>query len=300
MNHRHQLDVPTERVNPRTQDIDLLSTIDILRLLNSEDRSVPEAVANALPELGQCVDRAVTALRGGGRVHYVGAGTSGRLAMLDAAELVPTFNVPADWFVPHQAGGTEALRHPVENAEDDADSGTAAIREHATGSDFVLGLAASGRTPYVLGALRAAREITAHTALVTSNPDSAGHELADVVVVTATGPEPIAGSTRMKAGTAQKLVLTSFSTTVLIRLGYTYSNLMVSLLATNAKLRGRTLSILRETTDAAEHDCAAALDAAGGDVKTALVHLLANVDVDRAADALAAQGGHVREALRAL
>ncbi|MEV0082156.1 N-acetylmuramic acid 6-phosphate etherase [Saccharopolyspora sp. NPDC050642] len=294
-----RVDAPTERSNPRTRDIDLLPTLDILHVLNGEDRTVPVAVGQVLPELARAVDMAVAALRAGGRVHYVGAGTSGRLAVLDAAELIPTFNVPPTWFVAHQAGGPEAFRRAVENAEDDVDSGAAAIREDASGLDFVLGLAASGRTPYVLGALDAARQIGAGTALVTSNPD-VGPVPADVVIAVDTGPEPISGSTRMKAGTAQKLVLTSFSTAVMIRMGRTYSNLMVSMLATNAKLRGRTIGILQEATGASEEVCSTALTAADGDLKTALVHLLTGVDIERAAAALAVSDGHVRDALRAV
>jgi N-acetylmuramic acid 6-phosphate etherase len=294
-----RVDAPTERNNPRTRDIDLLPTLDILHVLNGEDRTVPVAVGRVLPDLARAVDMAVASLRAGGRVHYVGAGTSGRLAVLDAAELIPTFNVPPNWIVAHQAGGTEAFRHAVENAEDDAESGAAVIREDATGLDFVVGLAASGRTPYVLAALAAAQELGARTALVTSNPD-VGEVPADVVIAVDTGPEPITGSTRMKAGTAQKLVLTSFSTAVMIRMGRTYSNLMVSMLATNAKLRGRTISILQEATSAPEEVCAAALTAADGDLKTALVHLLTGVDIERAAAALAVSDGHVRDALHAL
>ncbi|MGW5647617.1 N-acetylmuramic acid 6-phosphate etherase [Saccharopolyspora sp. NPDC003752] len=294
-----RVDAPTERSNPRTRDIDLLPTLDILHVLNGEDRTVPVAVGQVLPELARAVDMAVAALRAGGRVHYVGAGTSGRLAVLDAAELIPTFNVPPTWFIAHQAGGPEAFRRAVENAEDDVDSGAAAIREDASGLDFVLGLAASGRTPYVLGALDAARQLGAGTALVTSNPD-VGPVPADVVIAVDTGPEPISGSTRMKAGTAQKLVLTSFSTAVMIRMGRTYSNLMVSMLATNAKLRGRTIGILQEATGASEEVCSTALTAADGDLKTALVHLLTGVDIERAAAALAVADGHVRDALRAV
>jgi N-acetylmuramic acid 6-phosphate etherase len=297
--HAVRVDAPTERNNPRTRDIDLLPTLDILHVLNGEDRTVPVAVGRVLPDLARAVDTAVASLRAGGRVHYVGAGTSGRLAMLDAAELIPTFNVPPTWIVAHQAGGTEAFRHAVENAEDDAESGAAVIRRDATGRDFVVGLAASGRTPYVLAALAAARELGARTALVTSNPD-AGEVPADVLIAVDTGPEPITGSTRMKAGTAQKLVLTSFSTAVMIRMGRTYSNLMVSMLATNAKLRGRTISILQEATSAPEEVCAAALTAADGDLKTALVHLLTGADIKRAAAALAVSDGHVRDALHTL
>ncbi|MEU6128630.1 N-acetylmuramic acid 6-phosphate etherase [Saccharopolyspora sp. NPDC047091] len=295
-----RVNAPTERTNERTRDIDLLPTLDVLQVLNAEDRTVPEAVGRALPDLARAVDLAVAALRGGGRVHYVGAGTSGRLAVLDAAELIPTYNVPADWVVAHQAGGTGAFQKPVENAEDDAEAGAAVIRAEVTAADFVLGLTASGRTPYVLGALRAAGEIGAGTALMSANPESAGEAPADLTIAVDTGPEPIAGSTRMKAGTAQKLVLTSFSTAVMIRMGRTYSNLMVSLLATNAKLRGRTVEILREATAASEDECAQALQAADGDLKTALVHLLTGAEVPSAAAALTAADGRVREALRAL
>jgi N-acetylmuramic acid 6-phosphate etherase len=295
-----RVDAPTERTNANTTDIDLLPTLDILHLLNSEDRTVPEAVGRALPELARAVDMAVASLRSGGRVHYVGAGTSGRLAVLDAAELIPTYNVPPNWFVAHQAGGADAFQRAVENAEDSAESGAAVIEAEATSVDFVLGLTASGRTPYVMGALRAAQRIGAATALVSANPESARTAPADVAIAVDTGPEPITGSTRMKAGTAQKLVLTSFSTAVMIRLGRTYSNLMVSMVATNAKLRGRTISILREATNASEQACAKALTDAGGDLKTALVHLLTGVDVERAAASLAVCDGQVRDALRSL
>lgn len=295
-----RVDAPTERTNANTANIDLLPTLDILQVLNSEDRTVPEAVGRALPELARAVDLAVKSLRSGGRVHYVGAGTSGRLAVLDAAELIPTYNVPANWFVAHQAGGDQAFQRAVENAEDDVDSGATAIEAHATSVDFVFGLTASGRTPYVLSALQAARRLGASTALMSANPESVASAPADVVIAVDTGPEPITGSTRMKAGTAQKLVLTSFSTAVMIRLGRTYSNLMVSMVATNAKLRGRTISILREATDASEEACENALSAAGGDLKTALVHLLSDVEVDRAAAALAVADGHVRNALDSL
>lgn len=295
-----RVNAPTERVNPNTVDIDLMSTLDILHVLNSEDRKVPEAVGRALPELADAVDAAVAALRAGGRVHYVGAGTSGRLAVLDAAELIPTFNVPPDWFIAHQAGGGSAFQRAVENAEDDADAGAASIEEQASGTDFVLGLAASGRTPFVMGALDAAGRMGAATGLVSANPEAVDTAPADRVIAVDTGAEPIMGSTRMKAGTAQKLVLTAFSTAIMIRLGRTYSNLMVSMVATNAKLRGRTLTILREATDASEEACAEALNEADGDLKTALVHLLADVDVERAAATLAVSNGQVRDALRRL
>jgi N-acetylmuramic acid 6-phosphate etherase len=295
-----QVDSPTELRNPGTTDIDQLSTVEILREINVEDASVPHAVAEVLPELARLVDYAVDALRTGKRVHYVGAGTSGRLAVLDAAELVPTFNIPADWFVPHHAGGAAALLAAVENAEDDELAGTVEMQRHARAGDVVIGLTASGRTPYVLGAVHAARRAGAWTGLVSANPGAAANAEVDVAIAVNTGPEVIAGSTRMKAGTAQKLVLTAFSTAVMVRFGRTYSNLMVSMRATNAKLRGRTLRILREATGAGAQDCAEALAAADGDLKVALVQLLSGVDTGRAASALTGAQGYVRGALSAL
>ncbi|GAA3460242.1 N-acetylmuramic acid 6-phosphate etherase [Saccharothrix longispora] len=291
---------PTEARNPRTEDIDRLSTLDVLRLINAEDHLVPDAVAAVLPELARAADLAVGALRAGGRVHYVGAGTSGRLATLDAAELVPTFNTPPDWFVAHHAGGREALVNAVENVEDQASAGAAEIRRHAVAGDLVVGVTASGRTPFVVAALEEARALGARTVLVSNNPTATAPVDVDVLIAVDTGPEAIAGSTRMKAGTSQKLVLTSFSTAVMVRLGRTYSNLMVSMRATNAKLRGRTVRILREATGLAEQECTTALADAGGDLKVALVHLLADVPTALAADALGKTQGHVRQALTLL
>jgi N-acetylmuramic acid 6-phosphate etherase len=294
------VDSPTERRNPRTTDLDLLSTLDLLRSINAEDRLVPDAVAAALPALATAVDWAVEALRHGHRVHYVGAGTSGRLATLDAAELAPTYNAPPDWFEVHHAGGSSAFQNAVEDAEDDEEGGAAELVASAEAGDFVLGLTASGRTPYVLGALRAAGALGARTGLVFSNPHAVGLSDIDVLIEVDTGPEAVAGSTRMKAGTAQKLVLTAFSTAVMVKLGRTYSNLMVGMRATNAKLRGRTVRILREATGLDMHECAQALDEAQGDLKVALVHLLSGVDTPEAAEALAAADGHVRKALMSL
>jgi N-acetylmuramic acid 6-phosphate etherase len=284
---------PTEQRNPRTTDIDRVSTIDVLRMINEEDRTVPAAVAQALPELAVAVDLGVAAIMSGGRVHYVGAGTSGRLATLDAAELVPTFNAPADWFIAHHAGGSEALVRAVEEVEDH--SGAAQIRRHATAKDLVVGVTASGRTPFVIGALQEAQALGAHTVLVSNN--ASVPFTPDVLVALNTGPEAIAGSTRMKAGSAQKLVLTSFSTAVMIKLGRTYSNLMISMRATNAKLRGRTIRILHEATGQPENACERALADADGDLKVALVHLLSGAPTDRVAAALEDTKGHVRNAL---
>ncbi|USX49787.1 N-acetylmuramic acid 6-phosphate etherase [Lentzea sp. HUAS12] len=288
-----RVESPTEQRNPRTADIDRVPTIDVLRMINDEDRTVPAAVAQALPDLARAVDLGVEAIMSGGRVHYVGAGTSGRLATLDAAELVPTFNAPSDWFVAHHAGGPEALVRAVEEVEDH--SGAAQIRRHATAKDLVVGVTASGRTPFVIGALQEAQALGAHTVLVSNN--ASVPFAPDVLVALNTGPEAIAGSTRMKAGSAQKLVLTSFSTAVMVKLGRTYSNLMVSMRATNAKLRGRTIRILHEATGQSEDACEQALADASGDLKVALVHLLSGVPTERAAAALEDTKGHVRNAL---
>ena len=290
---------PTEQRNPRTLAIDAVGTSEILQMLNNEDARVAGAVSAVIPELTKAVDAAVEAVRGGGRVHYFGAGTSGRLAVLDAAELLPTFHVPDGLVVAHHAGGMEALLRAVENVEDSEDGG-AADAAAVTGQDLVVGLAASGSTPYVAGALKAARAAGATTVLVTSNPDAPLAPLADVVIAADTGPEVIAGSTRLKAGTAQKMILNAFSTTLMIKLGRTWSNLMVDLVATNAKLRGRMLRILAEATGADEAACEAALAEADGELKPALVHLLTGSPVAEARAALDAAHGRVATALAEL
>ena len=219
--------------------------------------------------------------------------------MLDAAELRPTFNAPAGLVVAHHAGGPEALLQAVENVEDDADLGRSEADDLRPG-DVAIGLTASGRTPFVAGALARARELGAVTALVTANPNAELAVLADILLAVRTGPEALTGSTRLKAGTAQKLVLNSFSTAVMIRLGRTWSNFMVDVVATNAKLRGRVLRILREATGADADQAREALDAADGELKPALLSLLAGVDAGAARDAIAAHDGSVAQALAAL
>ncbi|MFC0628773.1 N-acetylmuramic acid 6-phosphate etherase [Kribbella deserti] len=287
---------PTEQRNPRTLAIDAVGTTEILTMLNSEDARVAGAVSAVIPQLSKLVDAAVEAVRAGGRVHYFGAGTSGRLAVLDAAELLPTFHAPDDLVVAHHAGGMDALLRAVENVEDSVDGG-ASDAAAVTALDVVIGLAASGSTPYVAGALRAARSVGAVTALVTSNPAAPLADLADIVIAADTGPEVIAGSTRLKAGTAQKLILNSFSTTLMIKLGRTWSNLMVDMVATNNKLRGRMLRILHEATGADADACEEALAAADGELKPALVHLLTGADILEARRALEEAGGRVAIAL---
>lgn len=291
--------LPTEGRNPRTQGIDEASTLGLLRMLNAEDAEVPPAVAAVLPELARAVDLAVERVRAGGRVHYFGAGTSGRLGVLDAAELVPTFNTPPDLVVAHHAGGAPALLRAVEDVEDSRELG-AADAAGVTAQDVVIGLTASGRTPYVDGALTAAREQGAATVLVTADPGSSLASLADVLIAPDTGPEAVTGSTRLKAGSAQKLVLNGFSTALMVRLGRTWSNLMVDVLATNAKLRARTVHLLGQATGQDAARCRAALEACDGELKTALMHLLTGASPREARDLLGAHDGRVAAAVAAV
>jgi N-acetylmuramic acid 6-phosphate etherase len=287
---------PTEERNPRTLDIDVRSTVDMLRLINDEDAQVAGAVREVLPALAEAVDLATEAMRAGHRIHYFGAGTSGRIAVLDAAELVPTYDLDPSLVIAHHAGGTQALEKPIEDVEDDEVGGAADAADVQAG-DVAIGLTASGRTPYVTGALRAAWERGARTVLISANPGATLAADVDVHVGVATGPEVIAGSTRMKAGTAQKLLLNAFSTALMVRMERTYSNLMVAVAARNAKLRGRVVRILVEATGLDPQTCALAAERADGDCRVALVSLLGELPVDTARDALTAAGGGVRRAL---
>ncbi|TYK53449.1 N-acetylmuramic acid 6-phosphate etherase [Actinomadura decatromicini] len=291
-------ELPTEGRNPRTLDVDTLPTLEVLRLINSEDATVPMAVASVLPEVARLVDIAVDSLRSGGRVHYFGAGTSGRLAVIDAAELPPTFGI---WgrVVAHHAGGPGALSQAISDVEDDVELGRRDARDVQSG-DVAVGIAASGRTPYVVGALRAATALGARTALISCNPHTPYGDEVEVHIGLATGPEVITGSTRMKAGTATKLVLNSFSTTLMIRMGRTYSNLMVSVNALNSKLRARLVRILTEATGMDARTCENALTEAGGNTRVALVSLLGEVPAARATVVLEETDGGVREALQRL
>jgi N-acetylmuramic acid 6-phosphate etherase len=287
---------PTELRNDRTLDIDLLPTIALLERLNDEDASVAGAVRRALPDLALVVDAATQALQAGGRVHYFGSGTSGRLAFLDAAELGPSFSLPPGVVIAHIAGGEPALIRAAENAEDDRASG-AADAAAVTAADVVVGLSASGWAAYVAGALSRSRQAGAVTALITANRDSQLTALADIVVCADTGPEAITGSTRMKAGTAEKMLLNSFSTALMVRDGRTFSNLMVRLAPMNAKLRTRQIRLLNQASGTAEAESAAALAAADGDVGVALVMLLSGAEPPAARRALDKTDGVVRAAI---
>lgn len=290
---------PTEERNPRTLDIDVMPTLDVLRLLNAEDEAVPGAVRAVLGTLASVIDETASRVRRGGRVHYFGAGSSGRIAVLDATELTPTFGLAPGTVAAHLAGGAEAMTRAVEGAEDDAERGSADAGA-VSALDVVIGLSASGRTPYVAGALSAAAARGAFTVIVTCDPESPLLPLAAAAVVAETGPEVIAGSTRLKATTAMKLILNSFSTALMVRLGKTYSNLMVEVSASNSKLRGRKARILREASGADLTLCEAALTSADGDLRLAMVMLLGGVGAGDALRALDGADGSVRGALGAL
>jgi N-acetylmuramic acid 6-phosphate etherase len=285
---------PTEGRSARSQEIDRMGTDDVLRLINDEDSTVPGAVRAVLPALVEVVERAVLAVRAGGRIHYFGAGTSGRFGVLDAAEVPPTYGVPADLVVAHMAGGDRAMSEAVEDAEDSEEGGEREARNSVDARDVVFGLAASGRTPYVTAALREARARGAFTVAVSSNPAAPIAHHADVHLCVDTGQEVVTGSTRMKAGTAQKLILHSFSTALMIRLGRTFSNLMIDVVPTNDKLRNRVVRLLGEASGASEVEASAALQEAQGDTKTALVMLLTGVGFEPAREQLAKRGGNVR------
>jgi N-acetylmuramic acid 6-phosphate etherase len=289
----------TERVRPELADLDLRPTQELVRLMASEEAAVAAAVRRAAPAIAAAIDAVVARLteRPDGRIIYVGAGTAGRMGVLDAAECGPTFNA-ADKVIALMAGGAGALTTPKEGAEDDAAAGAAELRALGVGpSDAVVGISASGRTPYVLGALSAAREVGALTVGLSCHPGSLVSAAADHAVEVVVGPEVIAGSTRLKAGAAQKLVLNTISTVVMVRLGRTLGNLMVDVRAGSEKLVDRARRIVATAAACTPAEAAAALDVAGGEVKTAIVALLAGVDAAEARRRLAAANGVVRQAL---
>jgi len=289
----------TERRNAQSRGIDLISTAEILRVINREDAGVARAVAREIPAIARAVDTIAASLRRGGRLLYVGAGTSGRLAVLDASECPPTFGISPQMVQGIIAGGRRALVRAVEGAEDNAAQGARDLRKkNLSARDVVVGLSASGATPYVLGALRYARQQGAATVAVTCNPRSAAARLARIKITLEVGPEVIAGSTRMKAGTAQKLVLNMLSTAAMVRLGYVYDNWMINVALTNQKLRRRGLRILQEATGASVSVAARAARLAGHDLRVALVMLQCGVDATQARRRLKHAGGSLRNALK--
>jgi N-acetylmuramic acid 6-phosphate etherase len=288
----------TEQVNPATRFIDSLPTADALRLINAEDKTVAEAVSKEIPRIAEAVDRIAARIKDGGRLFYIGAGTSGRLGVLDAAECPPTFHVSPGMVQGIIAGGEPALAHATEATEDDPESGKRDLLSHGFHrQDSLVGIAASGRTPYVLGAIAYARSLGAFTAGISCTPDSELSLAVDISIAPLVGPEVIAGSTRMKAGTATKLVLNMISTAVMIRLGHVYGNLMVNVQPRNTKLEDRARRIVAASAGL-DYDRAAELLHSAGTVKTAIVMARLKMDRTSAESRLAAAGGHLAEALK--
>jgi len=296
------MDIPlTEQENPRTSEIASLPTIEVVRLMNEEDARVAEAVNAVLPEVARAVDAIVERLRAGGHLFYTGTGTSGRLGVLDAAECPPTFGVSPDLVQGIIAGGYSATYRATEASEDDREAGARDLYERGvTEADAVVGIAASGRTPYTVGAVEHARALGAFTAAVTCAPGSEITRVVEVPIVAAVGPEVIAGSTRLKAGTAQKMVLNMLSTATMIRLGYVTGNRMSNLLARNTKLRARAERILSAETGLSETDAHLQLEHAGGDLRVALVMNKTGCSREEALRALEETSGIVQRAIETL
>ena len=288
----------TESRNPASERIDSLSALEIVRLMNAEDATVVEAVGREAENIARAIEIVAARLAAGGRLVYIGAGTSGRLGMLDAAECPPTFNSPPGQVLGVIAGGPAAMQQSIEGAEDSPETGAADLRRADLSSrDVVFGIATSGRTPYVLGGLEYARQIGAATVAFTCNRAAALNGAADVTIAPIVGPEVITGSTRLKAGTATKMVLNIVSTGAMVRLGKTYGNLMVDLRASNSKLIDRARRIVVALTGLSETDAESLLARCGGEVKTAVVAYKCGIDAEPARERLQSSGGHLRRAL---
>lgn len=288
----------TEQVNEHTRGIDRLDTLDIVRRIHEEDRKITEAVEAILPNIAAAAERIISAFKQGGRLFYIGAGTSGRIGILDASECPPTFGTDPSMVQGMIAGGDRAIRDAVEGAEDSESLGADDIDDRGVSArDVVVGIAASGRTPYVLGAMKRARELGATVIGLCNNLDSPMRELADLMLEAVVGPEVVLGSTRMKSGTAQKLILNMLTTTSMIRIGKVYDNLMVDLMPSNEKLVYRSKRIIRLATGVSDDAVNDAYEASGGHVKKAIVMLLAGVDAVRAGALLSQADGFVRGAI---
>lgn len=289
----------SETRNPQTMDLDCLSTLEMVERFNQQDALVAGAVEKTLPEVALAVDAASESLKAGGRLIYMGAGTSGRLGVLDASECPPTFGVPHGLVIGLIAGGPGALLKAVEGAEDNQQLGEDDLKAlDLTANDMVVGLAASGRTPYVIGGLRYARNLGCRTAAISCNPGSAIAQEAEIAISPVVGPEALTGSTRLKSGTAQKLVLNMISTGAMVKLGKVYQNLMVDMKATNIKLVDRACRIVVEATGAARIDAENALKQTDYEVKPAILMILTGVDAQTAYARLADSDGYLRTALK--
>ncbi|SUP39803.1 N-acetylmuramic acid 6-phosphate etherase [Vibrio owensii] len=288
----------TESRNPASAEIDTLSTIEMLQVINQEDQKVALAVQAVLPQIAQTVDAITAAFANGGRLIYMGAGTSGRLGILDASECPPTYGTHPDMVIGLIAGGHQAILKAVENAEDNAQMGQDDLKAlNLTQHDVVVGIAASGRTPYVLGGLEYAKSVGATTASIACNPECAMAEAADIAILPVVGAEVVTGSSRMKAGTAQKLVLNMLTSGAMIRSGKVFGNLMVDVEATNAKLIQRQTNIVIEATGATKEQVEKALEACERHCKTAILMILADLDAEQAKSRLTEHNGFIRAAL---
>lgn len=289
----------TETPNPASVKLDTMSSLEIVSLMNNEDAKVPLAIRPYLPKIAQLVDWCVGSLQSGGRVIYMGAGTSGRLGVVDASECPPTFGVSPDLVVGLIAGGPSAFLKAVEGAEDSRELGMQDLRNlNLTRNDTVIGLAASGRTPYVIGGLKYAESLGCHTASVSCNEGSEVGQAAKLAIDVPVGPEVLTGSTRLKAGTAQKLILNMISTATMVGMGKCYSNLMVDVMQSNAKLEVRAQNIVMDVTGVPRETARITLEKAGGSVKRAIVMILGSIGAEEADRRLKEAKGHVRQAIR--
>ncbi|GAB2909287.1 N-acetylmuramic acid 6-phosphate etherase [Rheinheimera gaetbuli] len=290
----------SEARNPHSMDIDLLSSLEIVQRINQDDQTVAHSVSQCLQQVATVADRIVEAFAQGGRLVYLGAGTSGRLGILDAVECPPTFSVPSTMVVALIAGGDGAVYKAVEGAEDNPQLAVDDLKAIALNSnDILVGIAASGRTPYVIGGLTYARSIGCYTAAISCNANAAVLSAADTGICAVTGPEVLTGSTRMKAGSAQKMLLNMLSTTAMIRSGKVYQNLMVDLHASNEKLVARAVRIVMQATDCSAKEARRALDAADMSAKLAILHLLSGQSIAQCRTQLTQQNGFIRRALEA-
>lgn len=288
----------SEGRNPDTMDIDLLPSLEIVKRINQQDKLVPLAVEKVLPQIAQAVDKITQAFKGGGRLIYMGAGTSGRLGILDASECPPTFGVSSDMVVGLIAGGPEAILKAKEGAEDSLELGVADLKAIGfNDKDVVVGIAASGRTPYVIGGLEYANQLGATSVSLSCNPDSAIAEVAKIAISPVVGPEALTGSTRLKSGTAQKLVLNMLTTASMIRLGKSYQNLMVDVKATNEKLVARAARIVMQATECEKTLAISTLGKTDYDVKLAILVILTGMDVESARAQLESKQGFLRRAV---
>ena len=289
----------TETRNSRTMNLDIMTPLEIVTVMNEEDARVPEAIKPQLNNIAQCVTWAAQSIEAGGRLIYMGAGTSGRLGVLDAAECPPTFGVSPETVVGLIAGGERAFIKAVEGAEDSAELGRQDLANIGlTGRDVVVGIAASGRTPYVIGGLEYARQMGCHTVGISCNPGSAVGKAAELAIEVVPGPECLTGSTRLKAGTAQKLILNMISTATMVRCGKAFQNLMVDVVPTNEKLRVRAENIVMEATGVTRERAKEALRESQDKVKTAILMILVGCGREEAEEKLEKTNGHIREAMK--